>query len=81
MFRSYLPRLEMQVLAAVGHDPILEKPDAVNAALSSLSRPALFGVEAPTLTHSQASSRIPHATPGHLHTYHDLQVRVGFSFR
>jgi pimeloyl-ACP methyl ester carboxylesterase len=35
MFRSYLPRLEMQVLAAVGHDPILEKPDAVNAALSS----------------------------------------------
>jgi pimeloyl-ACP methyl ester carboxylesterase len=35
MFRSYLPRLEMQVLADVGHDPILEKPDAVNAALSS----------------------------------------------
>jgi len=35
MFRSYLPRFEMQVLADVGHYPMLEKPDAVNAALSS----------------------------------------------
>jgi hypothetical protein len=165
MFRTYLPRLEMQVLADVGHYPMLEKPDAVNAALSSfldrgtwtestlqigagyervLFKGLGIGIDGGALGVADSRSgrhwtptfclngvyefrrsstrklspfvtagltAVPefdvpggydigggvkywfgerygvriefrdHARPGDLHTYHDLQVRVGFSFR